>query len=74
MEGRYVAQINERAQDNLRKELTAIAKESVPEWKEVSNENILAKAYVKYKKNEKTVIGGLVTNPEEIPIFDVENI
>ena len=43
------------------------------EWKEVQDEVVLAKAYEIYKKNEQVVFNSLISNPEEIPVFDVES-
>ena len=73
IEGKPIAHTNERSQESLRKELIAIIKEHVEEWKEVQDESVLAKAYIKYKKNEEAIFGDLINNPEEIPVFDIES-
>lgn len=73
VQGKQIAQINERAQEVLRKELITIIKEHIPEWKEIQDESVLAKAYIKSKKNEKVILNDLISNPEQIPIFDIES-
>ncbi len=73
VEGKYVAQINERGQNELRRGLLGLVKEIVPEWKNVNDEDLLDKAYNKYKKNEKVILDTLISDPEQIPIFDLEN-
>ena len=73
VEGKYVVQINERGQNELRRGLLGLVKEIVPEWKNVNDEDLLEKAYNKYKKNEKVVLDTLISDPEQIPIFDLEN-
>jgi len=73
VQGKRIAHINERSQEVLRKELITIIKEHIHDWKEVQDEAVLAKAYVKYKKNEQVILNDLISNPEEIPIFDIES-
>jgi len=72
--GKYIAQINERSQAALRKELITIIKEYVAEWKNLSDEDILAKAYTKYTNTEKAVFASLIPNSELVPIFDIESL
>lgn len=74
VEGKYMAQINEVAQKRLRREIIELIKESVPEWKETNDERILVKAEEKYRKYEKVVIDSLLDDPEQVPIYDIENI
>jgi len=71
-EGKNFAQINERGQRILRKELITLIKECIPGWNEISEENILRKSELKSRENEKVILQDLIKNSEEIPIFDIE--
>jgi len=74
LEGNYVAQINERGQQDLRRGILGLVKEIVPEWRNANDEETLNNAYNKYKKNEKVILETLIHDPEQIPVFDVENL
>jgi len=71
-EGKNFAQINEKGQRLLRRELITLIKECIPAWNEVSEENILRKSELKSRANERVILNTLINNSEEIPIFDIE--
>jgi hypothetical protein len=68
----YVAQINERAQIEIRKELITLLISSVESWKHADLYTVLLKTRDISKANEKTILEHLIHNSEETPIFDFE--
>jgi len=72
VDGKRIAQINESAQRELRKGLLEVVKGCVPAWKDVALEGLVEKLNEKSVQSEKAVLAGLIKNPEQIPVFDVE--
>jgi len=74
LEGKNIAQINEKGQRELRKELLELVKQCVPEWREIVDEEILPKLNEKYTKNEKVLLNTLMGTSEAVPVFDIESL
>ena len=72
VEGKRIGQVNERAQREVRKGLLEVVKACVPAWKDVVCAELVEKWNEKYLKNEKAVLGAVIKNSEEVPLFDIE--